>query len=73
MAIPNIVTNAIHQFRNDAKFILNMAGVYPGDITGELSKEGFLLDLMADVLSDVEWEEHLENYEQNKVTVTYYD
>jgi hypothetical protein len=52
-----------------------MCGVYPGDPTGDLSKEAYFMSIMADVLENHDYTSIVEEYELlkeiNKVTITY--
>lgn len=71
-SLPEIVEHSIKVFREDSELLLNMAGVYPGDVTGDLCREAFLLEVMADVLESVDWDKELGGYEADlpKVEVT---
>jgi len=73
--LPESVEYEAKKLREAAELLENMAGVYPGDITGNISRDAFLYYVMAEVLEEFDWDEQLEGYEADrpKIEVTMYD
>ena len=61
--LPDIVEAYVAELKGDARLLDNMAGIYPGDPTGNLSRDAFILRAMADLLSDANWFEALMEFE----------
>jgi histidinol phosphatase-like enzyme len=71
-SIPDFVEASCAGFRKDSALLQSMCGVYPGDPTGDITKTVFILDKMADILEDYNWDEALTNFQnENIVTVEY--
>lgn len=73
--LPNVAKSKINELRAEAELLENMAGVYPGDVSGDLSTTSFILRYMADTIEDTKWREVLANYESDrpKIVVTLFD
>ncbi len=68
----NIIEEMIAEMRENSELLFNMAGIYPGDISGKLSKDAWLLFAAAEHLSKIKWENEYSLINlQNEVIVTY--
>ncbi len=68
----NIIEEMIAEMRENSELLFNMAGIYPGDTSGAISKDAWLLGAAAEYLSKIKWENEYSLINlQNEVTVTY--
>jgi len=65
-----IATSISDKLWTDAETLLDMAGIYPGDITGALSREAFVLQYIVELIDDVDWAQVEEDYEEDRPVVT---
>ena len=64
-----LVETIVKKFYEDAQLLENMAAVYPGDMTGNMSEEAFILRYCAETLEDLKWNEILGEYEDSRPVI----
>lgn len=73
--LPELVEAKVKELREDAQFLSNMAGIYPGDTDGSISREAFMLYVMADLIAGGDWQEVMQDYEDSssRIVITLFD
>ena len=69
----SIINNYITEFYGDSELLFNMACIYPGDVTGDISADAELYRLAAEHLEKIDWDAIRAELIHNKleVTITY--
>jgi hypothetical protein len=69
----NIALETIKQLREDAAILDSMRGVYPGDISGDMGEDVYLMEAMAMALAAYDWVKVAQLYRNSlpEVMVTY--
>ena len=48
--------SVIIELRKDADLFSTMAGIYPGDPTGDIQADAYIMREMADILDEYDWD-----------------
>ena len=69
-----LADGVIKKLRKDAALIASMVGTYPGDTSGDISADAWILFEIAELIDEVDWDTMRAHFLKSDYTeVTYYE